>query len=83
MIYQRGTRPTIFRLPHKDPDILRNICNAVMEKETIIPDFSSARMDSNMETEPRTLVEKESVVANVDYADAVKHLSPWVRIPFL
>lgn len=31
-----------------------------------------------MEVEPRTVAEKEVVVANVDFADAVKDLSPWV-----
>ena len=31
-----------------------------------------------MEIEPRTVAEEEVVVANVDFADAVKDLSPWV-----
>ena len=52
-----------------------------MEKTTGFEPIEKERIGSSMERESghvKTVAEKEIVVQNVEYADAVKDLSPWV-----
>lgn len=57
-----------------------------MEKATGVEHAEKGLRDSSMEAdEPvKSVAEKEVTVANVEYTDAIKNLSPWVsdtRVP--
>lgn len=54
-----------------------------MEKATGFEQAEKEHMGSSLEQESepvKTIAEKEIAVQNVEYADAVKDISPWVSI---
>ncbi len=54
-----------------------------MEKATGLESVEKEQLGSSLEQESepvKTVAEKEIAVQNVEYADAVKDLSPWVSI---